>query len=39
MEVTAAKLKVSGIVGPVSLIKWIEFPFTLDTPFLNALFL
>lgn len=32
MEVTLAKLKVSGIVGPVGLIKWIEFPFTLGTP-------
>lgn len=32
LEVTPAKLKVSGIVGPVGLIKWIEFPFTLGSP-------
>lgn len=38
MEVTLAKLKVSGIEGPVGLIKWIEFPFTLNTHLLNALF-
>lgn len=31
LEVTPAKLKVSGKVGaPVGLIKWREFPFTLD---------
>lgn len=39
LEVTPAKLKVSGIVEPVGLIKWIEFPFTLGTHLLNALFL
>lgn len=39
LEVTPAKLKVSGIAEAVGLIKWIEFPFTLDAHLLNALFL
>lgn len=29
LEVTPAKLKVSGRAGPVALIKWMEFPFAL----------